>query len=281
MGVAEQEVRSLLTGERRWNGEFRATGTVPVTELRSDVCVDCTDSERCGACKKRGHVAGSGQMRLEGYSAVFDSPSDPIAGVFVERVKRGAFKRVLASPDLDVRLLENHEGRPFARTTNGTLTLTEKPRGLFRDALLDADRQDARDLYAAVKRGDYTQSSFAFTVSRDEWRYCKHVESDDYAGCECMWERDIHEVGSLVDDTVATYPAYPTSTVMVARESEQSSERNVLASDEEQRDTADDADTSPSESVSDPSALAMRIRIAHLKGSHNVRSTDRGASTRA
>lgn len=270
MRMPEGEVRSLLAGERRWAGEFRAAVSAPVEDRAKD-----------GDEDELPEMTASGEMRLSGYSAVFDSPSEPIAGVFVERVKRGAFKRVLADPDLDVRLLENHEGRPFARTTNGTLTLSEKPRGLFRDALLDSERQDARDLYAAVKRGDYTQSSFAFTVARDEWRMCDHVEQADYAGCDCTWERDIHEVGSLLDDTVATYPAYPASTVMVARESEQPAERDASASDEERCDEATGADTSPSISVSDPSALAMRTRIARLKGTHNVRSTDRSASHRA
>lgn len=260
----------MLTGERRWNGELRSAVVAPV-EARAK---DAEDEDAP-------NVTADGEMRLTGYSAVFDLPSERLHGFFVERVKRGAFKRVLADPALDVRLLENHEGRPFARTTNGTLTLSEKPRGLFRDALLDSERQDARDLYAAVKRGDYTQSSFAFTVARDEWRMCAHVEADDYEGCDCVWERDILEVGSLVDDTVATYPAYPDSSVMVARESEQPVERDTLASDEEQRDEATGADTSPSESVSDPSALAMRTRIARLKGTHNVRSTDRGAQGRA
>ena len=259
----------MLTGERRWAGELRTARVAPVEERAKD------DTDEAGV------TADPAELRLSGYSAVFDSDSEVLHGFFVEQVKRGAFKRVLADPDLDVRLLINHEGAPFARTTNGTLKLTEKPRGLFRDALLDDRRSDARDLYYGVERGDFTQSSFAFTVARDSWETCEHADAEEYTPCECIWQRTILEVGSLVDDTVATYPAYPASSVMVARESEQPMERDTPASDEERRDEAIGTDASPSLSVSDPSAHTMRYRIASLKGSHNVCSTDRGATHRA
>jgi len=224
--------------------------------------------------------AAPGEMRLSGYSAVFDSDSELLYGFIREQVKRGAFKRVLKeSPD--VRLLVNHEGAPHARTTNGTLSLVERPRGLFRDAVLDGRRQDSRDLYYGVERGDFSQSSFAFTIKRSEWRYCEHVADADYAGCECEWERDILEIGELLDDSVVTYPAYRDTTATVARESEPSGERNVLASDEEQRDTAPEADTSLTPSVSDPNEHAMRSRIARLKGSHSVTVDHGSARSRA
>jgi len=237
VGMPEAEVRSVLAGERRWIGEFRARENTASVERR-DVAPD--------------DMADSGELRLVGYSAVFDKPSEVLYGFMREYIKRGAFKRVLKDPALDVRLLENHEGRPYARTTNGTLKLVEKPEGLYRDALLDSERDDAQDLYRTVKRGDYSQSSFAFTVKRCEWRMCDHAEQDDYKGCACIWERDVLEVGSLLDDSVVTYPAYPDSSVMVARESERSGERDVLASDEEQRETASDSDTSLTHSGSDP-----------------------------
>jgi HK97 family phage prohead protease len=263
-GITVDEVRSLLGGERRWTGALALTAAERVEARSSDADDDAAPAP--------------GELRISGYSAVFDSPSERLYGFMVERVKRGAFKRVLADEALDVRLLENHEGRPYARTTNGTLKLTEKPRGLFRDAVLDARRQDARDLYHAIERGDYTQSSFAFTVARDEWRTCGHADADDYAGCDCIWERDILEVGSLVDDTIATYPAYPASSATVARESERSGERAAPASDDEQRDTASDTDTSPSESVSDHNAaLLLRQWIAIHGGMHDVDGPEGGA----
>lgn len=249
---------------------------------------------------ERDLAAAPDEMRLTGYSAVFDSDSELLYGFIREQVKRGAFKKVLkAGPD--VRLLENHEGRPHARTTNGTLKLWETPRGLARDAVLDTRRQDSRDLYYGVERGDYSQSSFAFTIGRSEWRYCEHVEEADYETCDCVWERDILEVSSLVDDSVVTYPAYPAATAevarsasepaesvatqppaagtseTVARDSEPSEERHVLASDEEQHDTASDTDTSQTPSVSGPTNRELRLRLAKAKGSQNVAGNHGGA----
>jgi HK97 family phage prohead protease len=284
--IPVEEVRAAEQ-RRTWTSRLVVQSRDTDPEQRADSDDDADRSE----------LADDGEMRLTGYSAVFDSDSELLYGFIREQVKRGAFKKVLKRDDLDVRLLENHEGRPHARTTNGTLKLWETPRGLAREAVLDADRQDSRDLYAAVKRGDYSQSSFAFTIARSEWRYCEHVDSEDYVGCDCVWERDILEVGSLLDDSVVTYPAYPaataevardlddeavatqaldpTTTETVARESEPSGERNALASDEEQRDTAPDTDTSQTPSVSDH-AEAIRSWLIATGGTH-VRCTEGGA----
>jgi HK97 family phage prohead protease len=274
--IPVEEVRKLEE-RRTWNSRL-----VVQTEAS-------TPEQRAAESPEPAAMADSnGELRLTGYSAVFDSDSELLYGFIREQVKRGAFKKVLKSDDLDVRLLENHEGRPHARTTNGTLKLWETPRGLARDAVLDPERQDSRDLYRAVDRGDYTQSSFAFRIARSEWRYCDHVDDAEYRGCDCVWERDILEVAELLDDSVVTYPAYPaasaevarsadepvatqvtppTTTATVARESETAGERNAPASDEEQRDTAPDADTSPTPSVSDPtSQRRRRARLARIKG---------------
>lgn len=264
-GVPTDEVRSLLTGRREWRSTFVATPRTSPTEARA--AVDDDDAP----------VAAEGEMRLSGYSAVFDSDSEVLFGFLREQIKRGAFKKVLKSDDLDVRLLINHEGAPHARTTNGTLKLEEKPRGVYRDALLDDRRQDSRDLYYGVERGDFSQSSFAFTVARDEWRYCEHVDEDGYYGCDCVWERDILEIGSYLDDSVVTYPAYPATTATVARDSEPSGERSALASDEEQRETAPDTDTSQTHSVSDPTNHELRLRLVKAKGSRNVAGNHGGA----
>lgn len=264
--IDETEARSLLTGRREWRSTFVAQTTpAPAVELRA------ADDDAPAPTEE-------GELRLSGYSAVFDSDSEILFGFLREQIKRGAFKNVLKSDDLDVRLLVNHEGAPHARTTNGTLKLEEKPRGLFRDALLDPRRSDSTDLYYGVDRGDFSQSSFAFTVARDEWRYCEHVSAEGpYHGCDCIWERDILEIGELLDDSVVTYPAYSATSVTVARESERSGERHALASDEEQRDTAPDSDAS-SRTGSDPTKQRQRrARLARIKGNRNEPGNHGGA----
>jgi phage head maturation protease len=42
------------------------------------------------------------------------------AAAFMERVQRGAFRKVL-SDGADVRFLINHDGLPLARTASGTM----------------------------------------------------------------------------------------------------------------------------------------------------------------
>jgi HK97 family phage prohead protease len=59
----------------------------------------------------------------------------------------------------------------------------------------------ANDLLESVKRGDITQSSFAFTVREDEWLY----EDDEIV-------RVVHRADKLYDVSPVTYPAYTDAT---------------------------------------------------------------------
>ena len=139
-------------------------------------------------------AADSEGLVLEGYAAVYDQQTD-IGGMFKETISRGAFDDVLGN---DVRLLLNHEGAPMARTTNGTLSLSSDEHGLkYRAELVDT--QASRDLYTMIKRGDISQSSFAFVVGEQEIN-----ERGD---------RNVLKVSSLLDVSPVTYPAYPTASV--------------------------------------------------------------------
>ena len=101
--------------------------------------------------------------------------------------------------DGDGRFWLNHTGAPLARTTNGTLELSVDESGLkYRAAL--ADTQDGRDMYKLIKRGDITQSSFAFTIGEQEFSEDRSV-------------RRVLKVARLLDVSPVTYPAYPTTTV--------------------------------------------------------------------
>ena len=139
-------------------------------------------------------ATGDDSLVIEGYAANFEQRTD--LGYFKEEIARGAFDDVMED---DVRLLLNHEGAPMARTTNGTLELSIDDTGLkYRAAL--ADTQDGRDLYKLIKRGDITQSSFAFTIAEQEW-------SEDRS------TRTVTKMARLLDVSPVTYPAYPTTTV--------------------------------------------------------------------
>lgn len=184
--------RSSVEIRKAWDGhrEFRAAMRIKEFETRS-----------------------GGQMVVTGHAAVFDSHSDPIFGLFVERIQRGAFTEVLASADLDVRFLLNHDGIALARTKSGTLDLAETPRGLEYVARM-GNLQSAKDLYAACERGDMDDSSFAFRIAPGGATWTEEAVDIDGTAYDL---RTITKVGGLYDVSAVTYPAYPDADVGVAR----------------------------------------------------------------
>ena len=139
--------------------------------------------------------ADGDEMTLEGYAAVFNSETD--LGAFREVIRPGAFDDVM---DNDVRALINHDPNLIlGRTGNGTLELSTDERGLKYKVKL-GDQQYARDFYESVKRGDISQSSFAFTIDKQSWNEERTVRSVD-------------KVRQLLDVSPVTYPAYSAATV--------------------------------------------------------------------
>lgn len=117
---------------------------------------------------------------------------------FLEEVAPGAFESSLED---DVRFLINHDGLPLARTTNGTLKLSEDEVGLLSEADL-APTSITRDLDVLLRREDINQMSFAFTIAGEEWSV---IEEGEFEGLD---KRTITKVGRLYDVSVVTYPAY-------------------------------------------------------------------------
>lgn len=113
---------------------------------------------------------GGTTHRLEGYASVYDTPYEMYdsLGVYTERVLPGAGAKTLAE-NPDVVLLCNHAGLPLARTTNGSLMLSEDSTGLHVAADLAADTSTVRDVVASVEAGLVTEMSFAFRVIRQQW----------------------------------------------------------------------------------------------------------------
>lgn len=274
------EVREHLDGLRRWN--------VPISVRRNDIRAELRSlTDGLDADGDNDAIEpdddGDENMIIEGYAAVFDSNSEPIMGMFTERIQRGAFKNVLAT-NPDVRLLQNHEGLALARTTNGTLALNEQPRGLFYRANLP-DVQQAEDLYQLVAGGYVDQNSFAFRVAKggDIWS-CQCGDPLGYE-CDCTADqvvRTITNISDLYEVSVVTFPAYRATTVTAARSSEPGGEQAAQASDEEQRKQAPPVEASPQRSTS---GIATHIRAfvsAHQsKGANYYESgTSRGAGPR-
>lgn len=134
------------------------------------------------------------KLVVEGYAAKYDDVTN--IGYFNERIERGAFDEVLQD---DVRFLLNHKGMPLARTTNGTLQMEAREDGLWTRAELSNTTQ-GRDVYEAVKRGDISQMSFAFTIGEDEMDKKSNT-------------RTIKRVKEMYDVSAVSFPAYPTTTL--------------------------------------------------------------------
>ena len=152
--------------------------------------------------------------KIAGHAAIFDVLSENLGG-FREKIAPGAFDDVL---DDDVRGLFNHDPNyPLGRTAAGTLKLAVDSKGL-RYEIDPPDTQYARDLAVSMERGDISQSSFAFTVEKDDF-------DEDEDG---RIIRTIIKVKRLYDVSPVTFPAYPDTTVAVrAFEEYQKSKRKA------------------------------------------------------
>ena len=143
---------------------------------------------------------------LEGYAAVFESRSEMLwdwGQPFYEVIERGAFDSVLND---DVRALLNHDpNHLLARTKSGTLKIEQDEKGLKFRFDVPKSRDDVLEM---IERGDLDQNSFAFYIEEDEWT---HENGEDI--------RRIKKVKELRDITLATYPAYPDTSVSMAKRS--------------------------------------------------------------
>jgi HK97 family phage prohead protease len=89
----------------------------------------------------------------------------------------------------------------MGRTTSGTLRLSVDDKGLRYEVDIP-DTTAGRDLLVSLKRGDITQSSFAFIVEEDSW---------DQGEKGAI--RTIKKVSRLYDVSAVTYPAYEEASV--------------------------------------------------------------------
>ena len=107
-------------------------------------------------------------FRAEGYATTFDVPYvlyefDGIK--YFEQISSNA----LDDADLsDVVCRFDHEGHVYARTKNGTLTLTPDGRGLKIVADLSTT-EAARQMYEEIRTGLIDKMSWAFTVAEDSY----------------------------------------------------------------------------------------------------------------
>lgn len=140
---------------------------------------------------------------IEGYGSVFNERSLDLGG-FVEMIAPGAFDGVIERSDVKCYLDHNHEKGILARSRNGkgSLSLVVDEKGLRYE--FDAPHTNlGNEVVEGLKRGDYSQSSFAFTVDDEVWT---KEEDGSYL-------RTITKIGGLYDVSIVANPAYEGTSV--------------------------------------------------------------------
>lgn len=128
-------------------------------------------------------------------------------GMFDEIIETGA----LDETDLrDVRFLVNHDTSkiPLARSRNNnensTMLLSVDGDGMAIRVDLDTENNsESRALYSAVQRGDISGMSFMFSVNADDW---EGLDTDHPT-------RHIKKIGTVVEVSAVTFPAYDTTEI--------------------------------------------------------------------
>lgn len=121
----------------------------------------------------RAETTGNDTVRFEGLASAYERSYEmyDIFGPYTEIVSAGAASQTLARADLDVPLVLQHDQmRRIARTTNGTLLLSESSEGLHVEApTLDMGDQDVAYIVPKLRAGLIDEMSFAFRIVRGQW----------------------------------------------------------------------------------------------------------------
>ena len=157
---------------------------------------------------------GNDGMLVEGYATTFNQPyllwSEDNYRVY-EQVDRDAFTGCDMS---DVIMQYNHEGRVFARMSNGTLSCTPDDKGLLTRALLGGT-EIGRQLYDEIKGGYTDQMSFGFTVAEDTREIRENADTNEV---EIL--RTIKRIKKLYDVSAVSIPANPATSIAARTYSE-------------------------------------------------------------
>lgn len=145
--------------------------------------------------------ADESEKRVTGYATTFNEPYELFRidnYIFREQIDPNAFKECDMQ---DVIMQYNHEGRVFARRSNGTLDLTVDNHGLFISADLSGT-EIGRNLYEEIKGGYTNKMSFGFRVKEDTRVV---TENHDTGIVDVL--RTITKIEKLYDVSAVSIPA--------------------------------------------------------------------------
>lgn len=144
-----------------------------------------------------------GKGIIEGHPVVFDQRTN--IGWFDEVIEAGALDKT----DLrDVRLCLNHDtsvvyARSRSNNPESTMRIWVEEDGLHFQASLDMENPLSRAYYSMIERRDIDKMSFMFSVREDRW-----VDLDNEHPT-----RYITDIGSIVEISAVTFPAYDTTEI--------------------------------------------------------------------
>lgn len=152
---------------------------------------------------------GDDERTVSGYATTFNQPYElyrdawnGVTYIVTEQVDPGAFDDTDLS---DVIMQYDHEGRVFARTSNGTLELDADEHGLHIRANLGGT-EIGRQLYEEIDGGYTTKMSFGFRVGKDKREETR--ERDEKTGTETVTVlRTILAISKLYDVSAVSLPA--------------------------------------------------------------------------
>ena len=136
------------------------------------------------------------EYMVRGYATTFDQPYHLYNTENGKEVREMVSKDAFLETDMsDVIMQFDHEGKVFARISNGTLMLDTDQHGLLVRAYLGGT-QEGRNLYEEIKGGYINKMSFGFTV-----KSAKTVADGD------GFLRTIRSIGKLYDVSAVSLPA--------------------------------------------------------------------------
>lgn len=137
---------------------------------------------------------------VEGYASTFEPYKlIEIDGLdYNERIEPNAFDNADMT---DVVYRIDHEGRVYARSSAGTISLDIDERGLHHITDL-SKTSGAREHFEDIEAGLYPQMSFAFTVGAD------HYDAETRT-------RIIDQIDKVFDISAVSFPANPTTEIHV------------------------------------------------------------------
>lgn len=141
------------------------------------------------------------KYEVEGYASTFNEPYELYSfdGYTVrEQIDPAAFDECDMS---DVIMQYDHQGRVFARTSNGTLEVKTDDHGLFMSARLGGTEL-GRQVYDEIKGGYTSKMSFGFTIDEDK-REVTYNRADSTVDVL----RTITKIRKLYDVSAVSLPA--------------------------------------------------------------------------